>query len=69
VTSNHSRRRLAGPAPTGPPRSPSRHPASVTLAGLRRAALYRLMETCQQSDPFRFLIYAELAGAAIGPVE
>jgi glyoxylase-like metal-dependent hydrolase (beta-lactamase superfamily II) len=46
-----------------------RHPASTTLTGLRRTALHRLMEAYQQSDPFKFLIYAELAGAEIGPVE
>ncbi|MGP0023725.1 MAG: MBL fold metallo-hydrolase [Streptosporangiaceae bacterium] len=46
-----------------------RHPASTVLAGLRRTALYRLMEQYQQSDPFRFLIYAELAGAEIRPAE
>ena len=46
-----------------------RHPASITLAGLRRTALNRLMEANQQLDPFKFLIYAELAGAEIGPVE
>jgi glyoxylase-like metal-dependent hydrolase (beta-lactamase superfamily II) len=45
-----------------------RHPASTTLAGLRRTALHRLMEAYQQFDPFKFLIYAELAGAEIGPV-
>jgi len=27
------------------------------------------MEQYQQTDPFKFLIYAELAGAEIGPVE
>ena len=46
-----------------------RHPASTTLAGLRRTALHRLMEQHQQFDPFKFLIYAELAGAEIGPAE
>ena len=46
-----------------------RHPASITLAGLRRTALHRLMEQHQQFDPFKFLIYAELAGAEIGPVQ
>jgi glyoxylase-like metal-dependent hydrolase (beta-lactamase superfamily II) len=46
-----------------------RHPASTELAGLRRTALHRLMEQTQQLDPFRFLIYAELAGAEIGPVQ
>jgi glyoxylase-like metal-dependent hydrolase (beta-lactamase superfamily II) len=45
------------------------HPASTALAGLRRTALHRLMEQHQQLDPFKFLIYAELAGAEIGPVE
>ena len=45
-----------------------RHPASSTLAGLRRTVLHRLMEQYQQFDPFKFLIYAELAGAEIGPV-
>jgi glyoxylase-like metal-dependent hydrolase (beta-lactamase superfamily II) len=46
-----------------------RHPASTTLAGLRATALHRLMEQYQQTDPFKFLIYAELAGAEIGPVQ
>src|SRR6202044_3552360 len=46
-----------------------RHPASTSLAGLRRTALHRLMEQYQQFDPFKFLIYAELAGAEIGPVQ
>src|SRR5216683_3222716 len=46
-----------------------RHPASTTLARLRRTALHRLMEQNQQLDPFKFLIYAELAGAEIGPAE
>jgi glyoxylase-like metal-dependent hydrolase (beta-lactamase superfamily II) len=46
-----------------------RHPASSTLTGLRGTALHRLMEQYQQVDPFRFLIYAELADAEIGPVE
>jgi glyoxylase-like metal-dependent hydrolase (beta-lactamase superfamily II) len=45
------------------------HPASTTLAGLRRTVLHRLMEQYQQLDPFKFLIYAELAGAEIGPVQ
>jgi hypothetical protein len=46
-----------------------RHPASAALAELRLTALHRLMERYQQTDPFRFLIYAELAGAEIGPVQ
>jgi hypothetical protein len=46
-----------------------RHPASAALAGLRQTALHRLLERYQQSDPFKFLIYAELAGAELGPVQ
>jgi glyoxylase-like metal-dependent hydrolase (beta-lactamase superfamily II) len=46
----------------------ARHPESRELAGLRQQALYRLMERHQLQDPFRFLIYAELAGVEIGPI-
>jgi glyoxylase-like metal-dependent hydrolase (beta-lactamase superfamily II) len=46
----------------------TRHPQNADLALLRREALYRLMERYQLQDPFRFLIYAELAGVEIGPV-
>lgn len=46
----------------------ARHPESRELAELRQLALYRLMERYQLQDPFRFLIYAELAGVEIGPV-
>jgi glyoxylase-like metal-dependent hydrolase (beta-lactamase superfamily II) len=46
----------------------ARHPESRELADLRQRALYRLMERYQLQDPFRFLIYAELAGVEIGPV-
>lgn len=46
-----------------------RHPASTELAGLRETALHRLMAEHQVADPFKFLIYAELAGAEIGPVQ
>jgi glyoxylase-like metal-dependent hydrolase (beta-lactamase superfamily II) len=45
-----------------------RHPASATLIGLRSTALHHLMEQHQQFDPFKFLIYAEMAGAQLGPV-
>ena len=44
------------------------HPDAPELAQLRQQALYRLMERHQLQDPFRFLIYADLAGAEIGPV-
>lgn len=44
------------------------HPDARDLVQLRQQALYRLMERHQLQDPFRFLIYAELAGVEIGPV-
>jgi glyoxylase-like metal-dependent hydrolase (beta-lactamase superfamily II) len=44
------------------------HPDASELAQLRQQALYRLMERHQLQDPFRFLIYAELARVEIGPV-
>lgn len=46
----------------------TRHPQNAELALVRQQALYRLMERHQLQDPFRFLIYAELAGVEIGPV-
>jgi hypothetical protein len=46
----------------------ARHPGARELAQLRQQALYRLMERHQLQDPFRFLIYAELAGVEMGPV-
>lgn len=45
----------------------ARHPGAADLTPLRQQALYRLMERHQLQDPFRFLIYAEMAGAEIGP--
>lgn len=44
------------------------HPASTALAQLRQRVLQRLMDADQQLVPFRFAIYAELAGTDIGPV-
>jgi glyoxylase-like metal-dependent hydrolase (beta-lactamase superfamily II) len=44
------------------------HPEHADLARLRTQALYRLMERHQLQDPFRFLIYAELAGVELAPV-
>jgi len=44
------------------------HPHARELTQLRQQALYRLMERHQLQDPFRFLIYSELAGVQIGPV-
>jgi glyoxylase-like metal-dependent hydrolase (beta-lactamase superfamily II) len=45
-----------------------RHPGSIELAELRQAVLARLMEQRQLSDPFGFMVYAELAGAELLPV-
>jgi len=45
-----------------------RHPDHADLARIRKQALYRLMERHQLQDPFRFLIYAELAGVELEPV-
>ena len=45
-----------------------RHPDSRELAELRQAVLVRLMEQRQLSDPFGFLVYAELAEAELLPV-
>jgi glyoxylase-like metal-dependent hydrolase (beta-lactamase superfamily II) len=46
----------------------ARYPDDADLAQLRTQALYRLMERHQLQDPFRFLIYAELAGVELAPV-
>ena len=46
-----------------------RHPDSSELAELRHAVVVRLMEQRQLSDPFGFLVYAELAGAELSPVQ
>jgi glyoxylase-like metal-dependent hydrolase (beta-lactamase superfamily II) len=46
-----------------------RHPDSRELAELRQGVLVRLMEQRQLSDPFGFLVYAELAGAELSPVQ
>ena len=45
-----------------------RHPGSSELGELRQAILVRLMEQRQLTDPFGFLVYAELAGAELSPV-
>jgi glyoxylase-like metal-dependent hydrolase (beta-lactamase superfamily II) len=46
-----------------------RHPGSADLARLRLDALTRLMERYQLQDPFRFLIYADMAGVELGPAD
>jgi alkyl sulfatase BDS1-like metallo-beta-lactamase superfamily hydrolase len=45
----------------------ARHPDAAALAELRQQALYRLMERHQLQDPFRFLIYAEMACVELRP--
>jgi hypothetical protein len=45
----------------------ARHPGHEELTRLRQQALYRLMERHQLQDPFRFLIYADMAGVELGP--
>jgi glyoxylase-like metal-dependent hydrolase (beta-lactamase superfamily II) len=45
-----------------------RHPKSRALARLRRQALDRLRERYQQLNPFKFIVYSELAGAELLPV-
>jgi hypothetical protein len=45
-----------------------RHPDSDELAELRQSVLVGLMEQRQLSDPFGFLVYAELAGAELFPI-
>jgi glyoxylase-like metal-dependent hydrolase (beta-lactamase superfamily II) len=45
----------------------ARHPDVTAPTQLRLQALYRLMERYQLQDPFRFLIYAEMAGVELGP--
>jgi hypothetical protein len=45
-----------------------RYPSSAALARLRQEALHGLAELHQQLDPFRFIVYAELADIQTGPV-
>jgi len=45
-----------------------RHPANQTLMRLRQQALDRLRERYQQLDPFKFIVYSELAGTELRPM-
>ena len=45
-----------------------RYPDNRELADLHQAVLLRMMEQSQLSDPFGFLVYAELSGAELDPV-
>jgi glyoxylase-like metal-dependent hydrolase (beta-lactamase superfamily II) len=44
------------------------HQDHAELTELRQEALYRLMERHQLQDPFRFLIYAEMAGVQLAAI-
>lgn len=44
------------------------HPGSATLAELRQTVLRRLMDADHQLVPFRYVVYADLAGAELGPI-
>jgi glyoxylase-like metal-dependent hydrolase (beta-lactamase superfamily II) len=46
-----------------------RHPESSELAELRQAVLVQLMEQRELLDPFGFVVYAQLTGAELVPVE
>jgi glyoxylase-like metal-dependent hydrolase (beta-lactamase superfamily II) len=41
------------------------HPGSARAAELRQATLIRLVERNQQTSPFKFVIYSELAGVSV----
>lgn len=65
ATTSRLARRWPGRRPTTS--GLARHPGHDELTQLRQQALHRLMERHQLQDPFRFLIYADMAGAEIGP--
>jgi glyoxylase-like metal-dependent hydrolase (beta-lactamase superfamily II) len=44
------------------------HPGSATLTRLRQTVLQRLMDADQQTAPFRYIVYADLAGVQLGPI-
>jgi glyoxylase-like metal-dependent hydrolase (beta-lactamase superfamily II) len=45
------------------------HPGSDRLQALRRQALDRLREKYQGTNPFKFIVYSELAGAELPPLD
>jgi hypothetical protein len=45
-----------------------RHPASADLRQIRERALTTLRDIYAQTNPFRFIVYSELAGRGLGPV-
>jgi hypothetical protein len=46
----------------------ARHPSSVALRQTRERALTTLREIYSQTNPFRFIVYSELAGRGLAPV-
>jgi glyoxylase-like metal-dependent hydrolase (beta-lactamase superfamily II) len=46
----------------------ARHPASAALQEARQRALTTLRDIYSQTNPFRFIVYSELAGRGLAPV-
>jgi glyoxylase-like metal-dependent hydrolase (beta-lactamase superfamily II) len=46
----------------------ARHPASAALSQTRERALTTLREIYSQTNPFRFIVYSEMAGRSLDPV-
>jgi glyoxylase-like metal-dependent hydrolase (beta-lactamase superfamily II) len=46
----------------------ARHPASAALSQIRERALTTLREIYSQTNPFRFIVYSEMAGRSLAPV-
>jgi glyoxylase-like metal-dependent hydrolase (beta-lactamase superfamily II) len=46
----------------------ARHPASAALSQTRQRALTTLREIYSQTNPFRFIVYSEMAGRGLDPV-
>jgi hypothetical protein len=46
----------------------ARHPASAALQQTRERALTTLRDIYSQTNPFRFIVYSELAGRGLAPV-
>jgi len=46
----------------------ARHPTSAGLQQARQRALTTLRDIYSQTNPFRFIVYSELAGRGLAPV-
>ena len=46
----------------------ARHPASAALRQTRERALTTLRDIYAQTNPFRFIVYSEMAGRGLAPV-